>query len=48
MKIMVGLLISAVLLSSGCAAGNWNRNPLRGLTEKQSDWFDRTGEEFRF
>ena len=49
MKKLFLLMICAVLaISVGCAVDSWNKNPLKNLTDKQSDWFDRTSDGWNF
>ena len=46
--ILIPMLLLLIAASVGCANGKWNENPLRSLTEKQEQWFDESGEHFRF
>lgn len=49
MKKLHLFFIATIILSSiGCAADDLHQNQLQNLTERQSQWYDRTNEGWRF
>ena len=48
MRKWLAAIIVCLFFVAGCAATKLNKNPLRNLTDKQSDLFERTSDGWRF
>ena len=48
MRKYLAVLFLCLFLVAGCTTTGFNRNPLKNLTDRQADWFERTSDGWRF